>query len=124
IPRRTGGPYQEEYRSAGSKRLSASMRLSSTASAKAVMSYGISRIRDSSSLRIKLRLGGRLRSGMTKRESKNAGCRPCKSSSGIAVDVQQRLNCALPSFSLSSGFFRFQSLHGISADDQLIHPRI
>jgi hypothetical protein len=25
-----------------------------------------------------------------------------RSSSGIAVDVQQRLNCALPSFSLSS----------------------
>src|SRR5256885_1775680 len=80
------------------------MRLSSTASAKAVMSYGISRIRDSSSLRIKLRLGGRLRSGMTKRERKNAGCRPCKSSSGIAVDVQQRLNCALPSFSLKLWF--------------------
>ncbi len=33
-----------------------------------------------------------------------------ESSSGIAVDVQQRLNCALPSFSLSSGFFRSQSL--------------
>ena len=28
----------------------------------------------------------------------NAGCRSCESSSGIAVDVQQRLNCALPSF--------------------------
>src|SRR6476620_11672310 len=27
----------------------------------------------------------------------NAGCRSCESSSGIAVDVQQRLNCALPS---------------------------
>jgi hypothetical protein len=26
----------------------------------------------------------------------NAGCRSCESSSGIAVDVQQRLNCALP----------------------------
>ena len=25
--------------------------------------------------------------------------------------------------SLSFGFFQFQSLHGISADDQLIHPR-
>ena len=31
------------------------------------------------------------------------------------VDVQQQiLNCALPSFSLSSGFFRFQSLYGMS----------
>jgi len=29
--------------------------------------------------------------------------------------IKQKLNCALPfRFSLSSGFFRFQSLHGIS----------
>src|SRR5207248_2319978 len=34
----------------------------------------------------------------------NAGCRPCESSSGIAVDVQQRLNCALPSVSLKLWF--------------------
>ena len=34
----------------------------------------------------------------------NAGCRSCESSSGIAVDVQQRLNCALPSFSLKLWF--------------------
>ena len=41
------------------------------------------------------------------------------------VDVQQqRLNCALPSFSLSSGFFRFQSLkRHVHLDDQLIHPK-
>jgi hypothetical protein len=39
-----------------------------------------------------------------------------RSSSGI-VDVQQKLNCALPSsLSLSSGFFRFQSLNGMCAD--------
>jgi hypothetical protein len=44
----------------------------------------------------------------------NAGCRSCESSSGIAVDVQQRLNCALSSFSLSPGFFRFQGLNGIA----------
>src|SRR5207247_7636678 len=55
----------------------------------------------------------------------NAGCRSWESSSGIAVDVQQRLNCALPvAFFESSGFFRSQSLHGISADDQLIHLRV
>jgi len=48
-----------------------------------------------------------------------------KRGTAFVVDVQQRLNCALPSrVSLGSGFFRFQSLHGISAsDDQLIHPR-
>jgi hypothetical protein len=52
-------------------------------------------------------------------EKQNAGCRSCESSSGIAVDVQQRLNCALPSFVLwSSGFFRFQSLHGVSKNYQ------
>ena len=40
------------------------------------------------------------------------------------VDVQQRLNCALPSFSLGSGFFRFQSLkRHVRLDDQLIHPK-
>ena len=32
------------------------------------------------------------------------------------VDVQQRLNCALPSFSLSLDFFRCRGLHGMSAD--------
>ena len=45
-----------------------------------------------------------------------------QSSSGIVDVQQQKLNCALPSFvSLSSGFFRFQSLHGMSGSDQLIH---
>ena len=40
------------------------------------------------------------------------------------VDAQQRLNCALPSFFLGSGFFRFQSLkRHVRLDDQLIHPK-
>ena len=38
------------------------------------------------------------------------------SSSGIAVDVQQRLNCALSVVSLSLDFFRYRGLHGMSAD--------
>ena len=42
-------------------------------------------------------------------------CRPASAGRHFLVDVQQRLNCALPSrVSLGSGFFRFQSLHGIS----------
>src|SRR5437899_6739858 len=54
-------------------------------------------------------------------KKENAGCRSYESSSGILVNVQQRLNCALSVVSLSSGFFRFQSLHGVSVSDQLIH---
>src|SRR6267142_3481779 len=53
---------------------------------------------------------------------KNAGCRSCESSSGIAVDVQQRLNCALPSFSLSSdSLSRFEVFTACPGSDQLIH---
>src|SRR6266496_4880387 len=52
----------------------------------------------------------------------NAGCRSCESSSGIAVDVQQRLNCALPSFSLSSdSLSRFEVFTACPGSDQLIH---
>jgi len=32
----------------------------------------------------------------------------------VVSAIKQKLNCALPSFSLSSGFFRFQSLYGMS----------
>jgi hypothetical protein len=47
-----------------------------------------------------------------------------KSSSGILVDVQQRLNCALLVVSLSSGFFRTpKSSRHVPLDDQLIHPK-
>ena len=46
----------------------------------------------------------------------NAGCRSCDSSSGILVDVQQRLNCALSVVSSSLDFFRCRGLNGISAD--------
>jgi hypothetical protein len=42
-------------------------------------------------------------------------CRTAKPSGILESTNQQKLNCALPfRFSLSSGFFRFQSLHGIS----------
>src|SRR6266480_4269736 len=52
----------------------------------------------------------------------NAGCRSCESSSGIAVDVQQRLNCALPSFSLSSdSLSRFEVFTACPGSDRLIH---
>lgn len=44
---------------------------------------------------------GRCRETLMRLQKQNAGCRSWESSSGIAVDVQQRLNCALPSFSLS-----------------------
>lgn len=39
-----------------------------------------------------------------------------KSSSGIVDVQQQRLNCALPSFSLSLDFFRCRGLNGMFAD--------
>ena len=42
----------------------------------------------------------------------NAGSRFTRDPAFVDVQ-QQRLNCALPSFSLSSGFFRFQSLYGM-----------
>ena len=46
------------------------------------------------------------------------------SSSGIAVDVQQRLNCALPSFSLSfEALSRSKVFTAYPTDDQLIHPK-
>src|SRR5438552_11904742 len=43
----------------------------------------------------------RVTSGEGITTKQNAGCRSWESSSGIAVDVQQRLNCALPSLSLN-----------------------
>src|SRR5260370_9609730 len=55
-------------------------------------------------------------------EQKKAGCRSCDRHPAFSRCVQQRLNCALPSFSLSPGFFRFRGLHGMSLDEPLIHP--
>src|SRR5438477_9759417 len=70
-------------------------------------------------------MASRMRNGMPwfKLTAKqNAGCRSCESSSGIAVDVQQRLNCALPSFSLSSdSLSRFEVFTACPGSDQLIH---
>src|SRR5437773_8413452 len=64
----------------------------------------------------------RVTSGEGITPKQNAGCRSCESSSGIAVDVQQRLNCALPSFSLSSdSLSRFEVFTACPGSDQLIH---
>jgi hypothetical protein len=51
-------------------------------------------------------------------------CRPAFCRTASLVDVQQRLNCALPSFLFEPHSLSFvRSSRRIAADDQLIHPR-
>jgi len=54
----------------------------------------------------------------------NAGCRSCNRHPAFVDVQQQRLNCALPSFSLSSeALSRSKVFTACPLDDQLIHPR-